>query len=409
LRQLERRPDSPVHAWRLALALAECADVAQALAQEVIFGLLVSGRPLLALAGLARLTACAPSAAQELARQIAAYHDRQRQRTTNAKGDSQRSCPQAEFDPVPHDARSPIGDPAAVRAWTLCLESVNRWYRVPDGDRTLAIHPLFGQLSGEDLALLALRGSASEFSARDRVISAGAPGTALCLVVGGIVQVVRDGVVLARLGSGAFFGEMALLSGASATADVIAESTSLVLVFPRDELERLARARPPLGNTLARYARERLVRNLVNTCELFVAIGEERRQELLDLFQSRIVDLGERLIDEGDPPPGLMMVLSGSVQVSRQEASGTIQLARLGPGGVVGEMSLLDRKPAMASVVATERSVLLVLPRDQFNRGIARFPEVLAHIWALAGERALANRRLEFEPALVADDDHLVT
>ena len=59
----------------------------------------------------------------------------------------------------------------------------------------------------------------------------GEVGREAFLVISGEVDVVRDGVTLARLGSGEVVGEMALLGGWYRTADVVAVDDVEVVVF----------------------------------------------------------------------------------------------------------------------------------------------------------------------------------
>ena len=76
---------------------------------------------------------------------------------------------------------------------------------------------------------------------------------------------------------------------------------------------------------------------------------------------------GNIVFYEGDPGDFLLIVLSGRVKVVLLGESGQeINLATLGEGSFVGEMSLLDGAPRSATVVTMDKSTLLQLPREQF-------------------------------------------
>ena len=76
---------------------------------------------------------------------------------------------------------------------------------------------------------------------------------------------------------------------------------------------------------------------------------------------------GNIVFYEGDPGEFLLIVLSGKVKVVLLGESGQeINLATLGEGSFVGEMSLLDGAPRSATVVTLDKSTLLQLPREQF-------------------------------------------
>jgi len=80
---------------------------------------------------------------------------------------------------------------------------------------------------------------------------------------------------------------------------------------------------------------------------------------LLQNGQTQRLQPNEVLIYEGQSIPGLYFVLDGnlSILLDRQE------LARIGRGEVVGEISFLDERPPIATVQAIDTSLLLALPR----------------------------------------------
>ena len=84
--------------------------------------------------------------------------------------------------------------------------------------------------------------------------------------------------------------------------------------------------------------------------------------EYLDLAE------GEVLINEGDAGDAAYCVVTGEVLVWKVGEFGPIELARLGPGAIFGEMSMVDEKPRSASVRALCSTCLLYTspsPRDQ--------------------------------------------
>jgi len=82
------------------------------------------------------------------------------------------------------------------------------------------------------------------------------------------------------------------------------------------------------------------------------------------------------LIKEGAQSDGLYVVLHGSVDVAAQH----IDLARLKEGEIFGEMSLLTRQPATATVVSPRNAILLRLPRDQFQELVVTHPR--SSLWS---------------------------
>lgn len=87
-------------------------------------------------------------------------------------------------------------------------------------------------------------------------------GDSLYVILGGRVRVVRtaDGNerLLAQLGPGEFFGEMALLDGKPRSATVIVEEDAQCLVLPRWGLLRIVRRDPEVAINLLTVMSERL-------------------------------------------------------------------------------------------------------------------------------------------------------
>ncbi len=92
---------------------------------------------------------------------------------------------------------------------------------------------------------------------------------------------------------------------------------------------------------------------------------------------------GHVIARQGEIGTGFFLVVSGRVRVVRdgQEA------ASMGPGDFFGELSILDGKPRVAQVVATEPTVCLALASWDFEAVVTEQPAV-----ALAVLRALADR-----------------
>ena len=69
-----------------------------------------------------------------------------------------------------------------------------------------------------------------------------------------------------------------------------------------------------------------------------------------------------------------------------------ILLALMGPGDMVGEMSLIDAEPRSATAVTTEDSVLLVITKRSFNEILRSDSQIAAKI--LMGLLKVISRRL---------------
>ncbi len=252
--------------------------------------------------------------------------------------------------------------------------------------------PLFSDLTPEAFIELFERCPLRRFSAKERVIEQGSLGDSFFVICGGKVNVFRteDGgrKDLATLEEGAFFGEMALLSGAPRTASVEADSEETQLLeISAQILAQLSHRYPPVAQALKKFCRQRMLANVMAASAFFRPFDKKDRRTLVERFRARDVAKGGVVIREGAASDGLYVVLSGEVEVNKGETV----LARLKEGDVFGEMSLLSKSPASATVSATKRTSLLRLPRADFDQIISSHPQILAMIAELTDDRRKQN------------------
>jgi len=94
----------------------------------------------------------------------------------------------------------------------------------------------------------------------DRIVRKGERGDAVYFIASGAVEVILAERRV-RLGSGEFFGEMALLSRRLRQADVVALTYCQLLVLRRSDFEHFMEANPDARATINRIAEDRLAMN----------------------------------------------------------------------------------------------------------------------------------------------------
>jgi CRP-like cAMP-binding protein len=266
--------------------------------------------------------------------------------------------------------------------------------------------PLFSDLGPRPFVALAERSVLRDVKEGDAVLREGDRGTSFFVVATGRFRVEkRDArgtmVALAHLGEGAFFGEMALLSGAPRAAAVIAEVEGQLLEITAALLQELCMQYPNVAQSLTRFYRQRLLANAMATSPVFGPFDKERRKELMERFRTREVRAGEVVVREGEQSDGLYVVLSGELDVRKRREAAEVLAGRLGACDVFGEVSCLRKGPASATVVANRSGTLLRLPRETFDEIVSAYPQVLELVSELSDERlqnldAILSGRAEF-------------
>jgi len=115
---------------------------------------------------------------------------------------------------------------------------------------------LFAKVDDDTLALCASSLRVRRYRKNETIFHQGDPGDSLYIIESGSVKIVlpspegEEGAIIATLGRGDFFGELALLDGAphSATAGAIEPTEALVL--HRDRFEALVETEPQLRRAL---------------------------------------------------------------------------------------------------------------------------------------------------------------
>lgn len=123
--------------------------------------------------------------------------------------------------------------------------------------------------------------------------------------------------------------------------------------------------------------------------DLVAYLDEQEHARLIDAMGVWSVAAGETILHRGDPPSDLVLVESGEVEVV--DAGLGIVLARIGPGGVVGEVGFVDGLPRTNDVRACTDARLRHMSREDLLGLVATAPLLFAKI-SLALAELLAQR-----------------
>ncbi|MFO0523457.1 MAG: Crp/Fnr family transcriptional regulator [bacterium] len=86
--------------------------------------------------------------------------------------------------------------------------------------------------------------------------------------------------------------------------------------------------------------------------------------------ETRSYDAGQVIFQAGEPGDCMFVVLEGQVELS---VRGKV-LERLGPGGVMGEMALIDNEPRSASAITLADTRVVPIRRDRFDALVQEDP-----------------------------------
>jgi CRP-like cAMP-binding protein len=110
----------------------------------------------------------------------------------------------------------------------------------------------------------------------------------------------------------------------------------------------------------------------------FVSLLDDREwAALLELGTHRGFSRGAVLMYEGEPGERVMILEEGRVKVTRIETGGhETMLSIRDPGDLLGEVSVIDAGPRLATITALERVRALVIASSVFRGHLERVPRV---------------------------------
>jgi CRP/FNR family cyclic AMP-dependent transcriptional regulator len=141
---------------------------------------------------------------------------------------------------------------------------------------------------------------------------------------------------------------------------------------------RLRREGEGCGRLTAQSPRKGVDMAYLDKVELFAELDPEQLGALARSAHPRVFPRGAIVVNEGDDGLGLFVVQSGALKAFVMDESGReMTLSLLGPGEYFGELALLDDEPRSASVMALERSELLLISRAAFLAVVEASPACL--------------------------------
>jgi CRP-like cAMP-binding protein len=217
--------------------------------------------------------------------------------------------------------------------------------------RQLRAVPLFSRFDDGTLRRLAARAQVSHLPAGRHVFRQGDSSNELYLLARGAAYVLEGGEeqVVNELGSGAVFGEIAMLAGERRSASIRTATASTLVRIPREALLPLLEANAELSAQVWETFAERRFESLVRGADRYGQLGRGDRHSWLQRGEHRALAPRQEVTVEAGSH---LLVLAGSVKLAHP----ALQVAAQG--------ALLMEVERPMRVVAQENSRLVLLPRQ---------------------------------------------
>ena len=167
---------------------------------------------------------------------------------------------------------------------------------------------------------------------------------------------------VAALSPGQYFGELALISGSTRAASVIAEGD--VGCWAIDQTTYLGLLKEVHSQKRQRY------RNLLRNVPFLKVLQDYEILLVADALQPVNPAKGEVIVKQGDDGDEFFIILEGECVVSKKEEGEEEEkeVGRLRSGAYFGELALMQNAPRAATVSAGDNCKLVKLDRASFHR-----------------------------------------
>ena len=132
---------------------------------------------------------------------------------------------------------------------------------------------------------------------------------------------------------------------------------------------------------------------------IFPYLNEQEERALLEKGGVSRFNPGAVIVREGDHHNAIYVVRVGHVRVEKNSAGFPLELARLGPGELFGEMSFIDGSPASADIVANEYVETYVVDAQILDPLLKKYPSIYGRLFRSLA--AILARRLRDTASLV--------
>jgi CRP-like cAMP-binding protein len=219
------------------------------------------------------------------------------------------------------------------------------------------------------------------------------------LLLEGEVDITVNKKTIATIRKGEIIGEMAFSTGAVRSATATAKTECTVIALNEKQFHAALREKPEFAIMLMGVMAERL-RKMITRMVAANDIPASEQWKVSSVFDDDLLaeleeEIGQReimrfpagktILHEGQSGVMMYIVLEGEVSVSIQNQV----VERVGPGGMIGEMAIIERTTRLATAVAETDCALLPINRNVFIELVKENPAFCVTLFSEVAERAL--------------------
>ncbi|CAG0899643.1 unnamed protein product [Darwinula stevensoni] len=285
-----------------------------------------------------------------------------------------------DMSPIPAPVRQPrrgafSAEPISEEdATTYVKKVVPKDYKTMEAlSRAIAKNVLFSHLDDNERSdifdamfpVMALPGEV--------IIEQGDSGDNFYIIDQGEVEIYKNGELVASVGEGGSFGELALIYGTPRAATVKAKTDVKLWGIDRDSYRRIL-----MGSTIRK---RKMYEDFLAKVPILETLNKWERSIVADALEQVNFKDGAIVVKQGDPGDDFFIILEGTADVLQQQerAPGEppVHVGTLSSSDYFGEIALLLDRPRAATIIARGPLKCVKLDRARFERVMGSCGDIL--------------------------------
>ena len=219
-----------------------------------------------------------------------------------------------------------------------------------------------------------------QYQPKEYIITEGQEGMTFYIIISGTTAVHKGGIgVVAHLGKGKAFGELALVKGDVRTASIIAETPVEVISLHKLDYDHF------IKDIQTAERRENFY--LLRDCSLFLSWPRAKIEKMVNTCQRKVIEAGGNIYKQGDDPDSIFVVMDGTVHIIKEvniqsknmwptgmnswqgltrKVMKPILTNTLHKGGHFGELAIVKGTPRLDTAIASTKCLLVQLDKLEF-------------------------------------------
>ena len=219
-------------------------------------------------------------------------------------------------------------------------------------------------------------------------------GERMYLLLEGEIGLMAKGAFVGLIRPGEIFGEMALLAKAPRLATAVAKVACKALALDEKSFQAALQKTPEFALMMMGVMVNRLRQNMARkgagavpvpgeVTEKHDVFNKKQLASIADELAPMVIPAGKAIMHTGDIGIFMYIVQEGHVAISMQSKI----VERVGPGGVFGEMAMVDNSSRAANATAETDCSLIMVKRTDFLDLVKSKPEFGMSILRTIAER----------------------